>query len=77
MYARALVDMDIRNRLPDEVFFKNEYDELVKQTIQYDWKPNWCHQCQQLGHRPGVCRTQKTLNQQPKKKPRRVWVNKR
>lgn len=30
MYARALVEMDIKNGLPDEVFFTNEYDELVK-----------------------------------------------
>ena len=55
MYARALVEMDIRKGLPDEVFFTNEYDELVKQAIQYDWKPNWCHQCQQLGHQSGAC----------------------
>ena len=36
MYARALVEMDISNGLSDEAFFTNEYDELVKQTIQYD-----------------------------------------
>ena len=33
MYARALVEMDIMKGLPDEVFFTNEYDEIVKQTV--------------------------------------------
>ena len=36
MYARVLVEMEIRKGLTDEVFFTNEYDELVKQAVQYD-----------------------------------------
>ncbi|XP_057543248.1 uncharacterized protein LOC130821478 [Amaranthus tricolor] len=76
MYARALVEMDIRKGLPDEVFFTNEYDELVKQAVQYDWKPLWCHQCQQLGHQSGAYKPKKTLNPIPKKPPRRGWVKK-
>lgn len=40
VYARTLVEMDISKGLPEEVFFTNEYDELVKQAVQYDWKPH-------------------------------------
>ena len=77
MYARALVELDIRKGLPDEVLFTNEYDEQVKQVVQYDWKPLWCHQCQQQGHQSGACKPKKTLNPIHKKPPRRDWVKKR
>ena len=36
MYTRALVEVDTKNGLPEEVFFTNEYDELVKQLVHYD-----------------------------------------
>lgn len=62
MYARPIVEMDIRKGLLDEVFFTNEYVELVKQEVQHDRKPLGCHQCQQLGHQPGACKPKKTVN---------------
>ena len=76
MYARALVEMDFRNGLSDEVFFTNEYDELVKQPVKYDWKPLWCHKCQQLGPQSSACKPKETLNPIHKKPPRREWVKK-
>ena len=76
MYARALVEMDFRKGLSDEVFFTNEYDELVKQPVKYDWKPLWCHKCQQLGPQSSACKPKETLNPIHKKPPRREWVKK-
>lgn len=65
---RALVEMDIKNEIPDELFFTNEYDELVKQPVRYDLKPIWCNKCQQIGHQVEGCHTLANLNH---KKPTR------
>ena len=42
MFIRVLLDMSITNDFPDELYFENEYGELVTQAVMYDWKPLWC-----------------------------------
>jgi hypothetical protein len=37
MYARILVDMNISEGFPEELFFSNENGETVAQQVQYDW----------------------------------------
>lgn len=56
MYARVLVDMNMAEGFPEELFYSNENDELTAQPIQYDWIPVWCTKCSQFGHPNNECR---------------------
>ena len=55
-YARVLVDMDINEGIPEELYFTNEHDELMTQSVQYEWTPLWCSKCSQFGHTNMECR---------------------
>ena len=37
MYARVLVEMNVNEGFPDELFYSNENEELVAQPVQYEW----------------------------------------
>ena len=56
MYARVLVDMNVTEGFPEELFFSIEHDELISQRVQYDWTPTWCTKCAQFGHIAVECR---------------------
>ena len=56
MFARVLVEMNIKHGLYDTISFTNEDDELVNVKVAYDWKPTVCTKCNQLGHLENVCR---------------------
>lgn len=55
-YARVLVDMDINKGFPNELYFTNEHDKLVTQTMQYESLPIWSCKCIQFGHMNTECR---------------------
>lgn len=68
-FARVLVEMDINKEFPKELFYTNEYEELVAQQVECEWVPLWCSKCNQFGHTNVECRTglpktthQKNLN---------------
>ena len=42
MFARVLVEVNIRNGLHDAIAFTNKDDELVNVKVTYDWKPTLC-----------------------------------
>ena len=44
-YARVLVEIDINKGFPEELFYTNEYEELVAQQVEYEWIPLWCAEC--------------------------------
>ena len=48
MYVRVLVEMNVNEGFPEELFFLNEHDELVSQPVQYEWIPVWCSKCSYL-----------------------------
>lgn len=56
MFARVLVDINISEGFPEELFFSNERDKLIAQPVQYDWIPVWCSKCSQFGHVNKDCR---------------------
>lgn len=56
MYARVLVDMNLADGFPEELFFSNEHDQLITQRVQYDWTPTWCTECKQFGHGMETCK---------------------
>ena len=45
MYARVLVDMNVADGFPEELFFSNENKELITQLVPYNWLPSWCTKC--------------------------------
>lgn len=55
MYARVLVDMNVLEGFPEELFYSNEHDELIAQQVQYNWVPVWCTNCSQFGHIHSDC----------------------
>ncbi|XP_015168553.1 uncharacterized protein [Solanum tuberosum] len=55
-FARLLIEVEMKVKLPDKVFFKNERGELIEQKVQYDWKPTLCNFCKKYGHDEGICR---------------------
>lgn len=38
-FARVLVQMNVEEGFPEELYFSNEYDEIITQPVQYDWIP--------------------------------------
>ena len=59
MYARVLVEMNVNEGFPDELFYSNENEELVAQPVQYEWVPVWCTKCSQFGLIQSDCRMRK------------------
>ena len=54
--ACVLVDMNVSEGFPEELFYSNEHDELIIQPVHYDWVPVWRTQCFQFGHVSVDCR---------------------
>jgi hypothetical protein len=52
-YARILVEVDITQRLVDEIPIKFKGGTL-KQLVEYEWKPVFCEKCQKFGHNCAV-----------------------
>ena len=52
-FARVLVELNVQGGFHDMLSFTNEDDELVTVSIQYNWNPQLCCKCNQLGHREG------------------------
>ena len=52
-FARVLVELNIKEGFHDMLSFTNEDDELMTVSVQYDWKPQLCCKCIQLGQCKG------------------------
>lgn len=48
-YARVLVDMDFSKKLFHEIMVKREGFSFCV-AVAYEWLPNFCTHCQNLGH---------------------------
>lgn len=65
MFARVLVDMNVEDGFPKELFLYNEWDTMLSQKVQYDWMPVWCSKCSQFGHNINACRMEKPRADKP------------
>lgn len=65
-YARYMVEVDINGKFPDEIEFVNEMGVLVKQEIQFEWKPIRFSKCNAFGDDVGMCKKQTELVWRPK-----------
>lgn len=52
MFARVLVDMNVADGFPEELFFYNECDTISVGC----WLPMYCAKCFQFGHNISYCR---------------------
>ncbi|KAJ8438354.1 hypothetical protein Cgig2_015281 [Carnegiea gigantea] len=64
-YARLLIEMQLHDSFPDYVGFVNEHNVVVRQKVEYEWKPTKCNYCRIFGHTEEECRK--------KPKPRIEW----
>ncbi|CAI9105579.1 OLC1v1004527C1 [Oldenlandia corymbosa var. corymbosa] len=67
-YARVLIDMEIKQEVPDEVLFEDEKGVVQHQKVHYEWKPVVCKSYDGYGHDIMSCRKHKqpaTLAPQP------------
>ncbi|XP_019239960.1 PREDICTED: uncharacterized protein LOC109219951, partial [Nicotiana attenuata] len=49
-YARVLIEMDITRTLPGTIKLIDTNGKVIEQMVQYDWKPQYCQTCCQIGH---------------------------
>lgn len=66
-YSRIMVEVHMKQELPEVISFCNEHGDMVEQQIEYEWRPIVCKKCAGLGHIEEECR---------KGAGRRTWVPK-
>ncbi|KAJ8426628.1 hypothetical protein Cgig2_016071 [Carnegiea gigantea] len=59
-YARLLMECQIEFDFPEFIEFINEHNVVVRQRVEYEWKPTRCSHCKMFGHTGDECRN-KTL----------------
>ncbi|XP_019252654.1 PREDICTED: uncharacterized protein LOC109231445 [Nicotiana attenuata] len=69
-YARVLVDMDITQPLPNEICIETP-DRSWMQSVEYEWKPSFCLDCNKFGHDTGECQQAQQEEEQMKHKRKR------
>jgi len=60
-YASMLIEEPIEGPFPDYVEFFNEKGQLIRQQVQFEWKPTKCTHCHMLGHTNEVCKKKKEI----------------
>ncbi|XP_058725690.1 uncharacterized protein LOC131596983 [Vicia villosa] len=50
-YTRLLVEIDITQDLPKEININGYEGIVMKQAVEYEWKPAYCDLCNKIGHR--------------------------
>ncbi|CAI9089973.1 OLC1v1024631C1 [Oldenlandia corymbosa var. corymbosa] len=73
-FARILVEMPIRDHMPDAVWFEDENGILQEQKIKYEWLPVKCGNCAGYGHEIAACRkpVQKTWKERNSPSPKQL-----
>ncbi|XP_010689229.1 uncharacterized protein LOC104902967 [Beta vulgaris subsp. vulgaris] len=54
-YARVMIEVKIDQEFPDQLSFVNEKGIEVVIEVNYEWKPEKCLKCKQLGHKTELC----------------------
>ncbi|KAJ8438642.1 hypothetical protein Cgig2_016388 [Carnegiea gigantea] len=63
-YARLLIEVPIEGPFPDYVDFFNEKGQLIRQQVQFEWKPTKCTHCHMLGHTNDICKKKKEVRKE-------------
>lgn len=77
-YARILVEIDVTRELPHVVKAMDPNGKLFEQEVVYDWVPEYCHTCLQVGHRckPVQKQLQTAIPKAKAAKPKQAWLEK-
>ncbi|XP_060195465.1 uncharacterized protein LOC132624755 [Lycium barbarum] len=78
-YARVLIEMDITVPLPTSVKILDSSGKTFDQVVDYEWWPQYCPVCCQIGHVCPVQPPKKVQPKQNKREPRKtaqVWHGK-
>ena len=49
-YARLFIEMQLQENFQDFIDFVNEHNVVVRQKVEYEWKPTKCTFCKMFGH---------------------------
>lgn len=49
-FARVLVEMDVARELPKKLKVEDPHGRVFEQAVQYEWIPEYCTKCMQVGH---------------------------
>ncbi|XP_058768832.1 uncharacterized protein LOC131642624 [Vicia villosa] len=49
-YARALIEIDVTRELKTYINIRGPGGDLIKQDVDYEWRPPFCSKCNQMGH---------------------------
>lgn len=73
-YARLLIDVPMDGPFPEYIEFFNEYGDLIRQLVTFEWKPCKCTHCEMFGHLEADCRKKLKLRKEwrPVLPPNRV-----
>lgn len=66
-YARALVEVDVSQRLVEQVSLRLPNGRILVQPIEFEKVPAYCSHCQMVGHSTSKCKAAPELRQDPSK----------
>lgn len=70
MFARIMVEVNVNQQLPETLVFVNEDGkEVMRQDIQYEWRPTVCQNCKKMGHMTQEYRNKKRMEWRPRAVP--------
>lgn len=55
-FARVLIETDITQQLPQELYIEKPDGTLITQAIKYEWTPQFCHTCMKMENKEGECK---------------------
>ncbi|KAH0724790.1 hypothetical protein KY284_000655 [Solanum tuberosum] len=70
-FARVLIEMDVARELPRKLKVEEPNGRVFEQEVQYEWVPEYCAKCMQVGHKchgkeVGKVQSRKVTKWQPK-----------
>lgn len=72
-FARVLVEMDVARELPKKIKVEDPNGRVFDQVIQYEWVPEYCTKCMQIGHK---CQLKDGPRNRPAPKIVSKWLQK-
>ncbi|XP_019241257.1 PREDICTED: uncharacterized protein LOC109221251 [Nicotiana attenuata] len=61
-FARMLIEVNITKPLPTGVTIQDPSGKMYKQVVRFEWQPEFCSDCQQLGH---ICKRNEEVQGRP------------
>lgn len=50
-FARVLIEMDVARELPKKLKVEDPNGRMFEQAVHYEWAPEYCDKCLQVGHK--------------------------